>query len=386
MNERRVFGDALAHSLGLHDAPTLAARTLRASSIAATRISCGPKQIGMTPQIPPEDSFIVAQYLTRLPYHELWSGGRPLIAQGYAMNAMRIVNLTGAFSARITHPHESLNFHIPRAALDELADDAGRPRLAHLACTPGIVDPVLVHLTAALLPAFERPEQANSLFLDYVVLAVCSYLVDKYGDGAPPAAIRKAGLTTAQLRRAKEILAANSSGHVLLAVQHRMAYQGEYFAERHGFGAAEATPSVAKMLAKGVKISAGTDATRVASYNPWVSLSWLVTGRTVGGLRITPQHNCVDRETALRMWTENVTWFSNEEGKKGRIEVGQLADLIVPDRDFFACGEDDIADTTGLLTMVGGRIVYGVGDFAKMSEAPPPPAMPDWSPAAFWWL
>ncbi|RTL64220.1 MAG: amidohydrolase, partial [Hyphomicrobiales bacterium] len=93
-----------------------------------------------------------------------------------------------------------------------------------------------------------------------------------------------------------------------IAVQHRMAYQGEYFVERYGAGAAEATPPVAKMLAKGAKVSAGTDATRVASYNPWVSLAWLVTGRTVGGMRIYPQHNCLDRETALRMWTENVTW------------------------------------------------------------------------------
>ena len=118
------------------------------------------------------------------------------------------------------------------------------------------------------------------------------------------------------------------------------------------------------MLAKGVKVSAGTDATRVASYNPWVSLAWLVTGKTVGGLRITPQRNCLDRETALRMWTENVTWFSNEEGKKGRIEVGQLADLIVPDRDYFACAEDEIADTTSELTIVGGKVVYGAGDFS----------------------
>ena len=159
-----------------------------------------------------------------------------------------------------------------------------------------------------------------------------------------------------------------------------MAYQGEYFVERYGFGAAEATPPVAKMLDKGVKISAGTDATRVASYNPWVSLAWLVTGKTVGGLRIYPQRNCLDRETALRMWTENVTWFSNEEGKKGRIEVGQFADLIVPDRDYFACAEDEIADTTSDLTIVGGKVVYGAGDFARFDEAAPPPAMPDWSP------
>jgi predicted amidohydrolase YtcJ len=165
-----------------------------------------------------------------------------------------------------------------------------------------------------------------------------------------------------------------------IAVQHRMAYQGEYFVERYGARAAEATPPVKKMLERGLKTSAGTDATRVASYNPWVSLAWLVTGKTVGGLKLYPRANCLDRETALRMWTENVTWFSNEEGKKGRIAVGQLADLIVPDRDYFGCSEDEIAEITSDLTMVGGRVVYGAGDFNHLSEAAPPPAMPDWSP------
>jgi predicted amidohydrolase YtcJ len=165
-----------------------------------------------------------------------------------------------------------------------------------------------------------------------------------------------------------------------IAVQHRMAYQGEYFVERYGAGAAAATPPIARMLEKGIKVSAGTDATRVASYNPWVSLAWMITGTTVGGLRIYPQRNCLDRETALRMWTENVTWFSNEEGKKGRIQAGQLADLVVPDRDFFACPESEIADTASNLTMVGGKVVYASGLFAAEDEGAPPPAMPDWSP------
>src|SRR5271170_2651791 len=146
-----------------------------------------------------------------------------------------------------------------------------------------------------------------------------------------------------------------------IAVQHRMAYQGEYFVERYGSAAAESTPPFARMLAEGVKISTGTDATRVASYNPWVSLSWLVTGRTVGGLSLYPQRNCLDRETALRMWTEYVTWFSNEEGKKGQIATGQLADLIVPSRDFFSCAENEIAGLTSDLTIVGGKVVYGSG-------------------------
>ncbi|WP_250634502.1 amidohydrolase [Pinirhizobacter soli] len=165
-----------------------------------------------------------------------------------------------------------------------------------------------------------------------------------------------------------------------VAVQHRMAYQGEYFVERYGSMAAEATPPVAKILDSGVPVSAGTDATRVASYNPWVSLAWLVTGLTVGGLRLYPQRNCLDREAALRMWTENVTWFSNEVGKKGQIKVGQFADLIVPDRDFFACAEHEIADTVSELTMVGGKIVYSAGHFSGLQEVTVPAAMPDWSP------
>jgi predicted amidohydrolase YtcJ len=164
-----------------------------------------------------------------------------------------------------------------------------------------------------------------------------------------------------------------------VAVQHRMAYQGEYFVERYGQQAAEATPPIAKMLEMGVTVSAGTDATRVASYNPWVSLYWMVTGKTLGGLRLTPERNTLDRETALRMWTENVTWFSNEEGKKGRIAVGQLADLAILDRDYFDVPGDDIQDITAVMTMVGGKVVHGVGDYAGLAP-PMPPAMPDWSP------
>jgi predicted amidohydrolase YtcJ len=165
-----------------------------------------------------------------------------------------------------------------------------------------------------------------------------------------------------------------------IAVQHRMAYQGEYFVERYGSKAAEATPPIARVMEQGIRISAGTDATRVASYNPWVSLAWLVTGKTVSGTQIYPRHSCLDRETALRMCTENVTWFSNEEGKKGRIQVGQFSDLVVPDRDYFFCGEDEISDTVSELTVVGGKIVYAASDFARYDGGEPPPAMPDWSP------
>ena len=166
-----------------------------------------------------------------------------------------------------------------------------------------------------------------------------------------------------------------------IAVQHRMAYQGEYFVERYGSKAAERTPPIRKMMAAGIPVGAGTDATRVASYNPWVSLSWLVTSKTVGGLRLYPAANRLDRETALRLWTEANTWFSNEQGKKGQIKAGQLADLALLSDDYFAVPEDEIVHIRSVLTMLGGTVVHGEGDYAPLAPDLPKP-MPDWSPVA----
>lgn len=164
-----------------------------------------------------------------------------------------------------------------------------------------------------------------------------------------------------------------------IAIQHRMAYQGEYFVERYGHAAAERSPPIRRMLEMGVPVGAGTDATRVASYNPWVSLSWLVTGKTVGGYTLYPSVNRLSREEALRLWTEANGWFSSETGKKGQIKAGQLGDLAVLSNDYFSVAENDIADITSVLTLLGGKPVHGDSEFADL--APPlPPAMPDWSP------
>ena len=166
-----------------------------------------------------------------------------------------------------------------------------------------------------------------------------------------------------------------------IAVQHRMAYQGEYFIERYGADAAQATPPIRRMMEAGVQVGAGTDATRVASYNPWVSLNWLVTGKTVGGTRLYPTTNCLDRETALRLWTEANTWFSSEVGKKGQIKAGQLADLALLSEDFFSVPEERIPHLRSVLTVLGGRVVHGSGGFGPLAPQLPAP-MPDWSPVA----
>ena len=164
-----------------------------------------------------------------------------------------------------------------------------------------------------------------------------------------------------------------------IAIQHRMAFQGEYFAQRYGAGKTAQSPPVRRMLQSGVPVGAGTDATRVASYNPWTCLYWLVTGRSVGGLQLYDENNRLEREEALRLWTEGSAWFSSEEDRKGRLAAGRFGDVAVLSDDYFAVPEDGIRDITSVLTVVGGRIVHAAGPFASLAPPLPPPS-PDWSP------
>ncbi len=164
-----------------------------------------------------------------------------------------------------------------------------------------------------------------------------------------------------------------------IAIQDRMAFQGEHFVERYGAKAAEHAPPIARMLKMGLPVGAGTDATRVSSYNPWISLYWLVTGKTVGNTGLYPASNRLDRVEALRRYTLGSAWFSGEETKKGSIEVGKLADLSVLSEDYLSIPEERIKELEAVLTLVDGKVVYGSGEFADL--APPPlPVSPDWSP------
>jgi predicted amidohydrolase YtcJ len=164
-----------------------------------------------------------------------------------------------------------------------------------------------------------------------------------------------------------------------IAVQNRMAFQGEYFVERYGSQQAKRTPPIRRMLEMGVPVGAGTDATRVSSYNPYLSLYWLIAGKTVGGLNLYPQENRLDREEALKLYTMGSSWFSTEDGKKGALAPGQLADLAVLSADYFSIPEEEIKHLETVLTIVGGKVVYATDEFSNL--APPAlPVSPSWSP------
>lgn len=164
-----------------------------------------------------------------------------------------------------------------------------------------------------------------------------------------------------------------------IAVQNRMAFQGEYFVERYGSQQAQRTPPIRRMLELGVPVGAGTDATRVSSYNPFLALHWLITGSTIGGSQLFSEANRMSRSEALRLYTSGSAWFSSDDSRKGSLIAGQFADCAILSADYFEVPEQDIKQLESVLTIVNGRVVYATGEYSRLGPKPLR-ASPDWSP------
>jgi predicted amidohydrolase YtcJ len=167
-----------------------------------------------------------------------------------------------------------------------------------------------------------------------------------------------------------------------IAIQHRMAYQGESFIRRYGKKAALNSPPVKRMLELGIPVGLGTDGTRVASYNPWMSLYWIVSGKSLGGNQVMAKENTLDRQTALQLYTAG-GYDLIKEKQKGKIASGYLADLVVLSDDYFNIEEEKIKEITSELTILDGKVVYGKGDFKAIAPQPLD-VIPSWSPVKYY--
>jgi len=153
-------------------------------------------------------------------------------------------------------------------------------------------------------------------------------------------------------------------------MQNAMYFQGEAFLRERGNEVMRLTPPIRTALNMGLVVGGGTDAHRVMSYNPFVSLQWMIDGRTVGGLATRDADETPTREEALRLYTQGSAWFTFDEAKRGTLKVGKLADLAVLSKDYMSVPAAEVGALTSLLTMVGGRIVYADGPFAALEETP----------------
>lgn len=164
-----------------------------------------------------------------------------------------------------------------------------------------------------------------------------------------------------------------------VAVQARMAYAGEFFLERYGREMTQSAPPLRDIIEAGLPLGLGSDATRVASYNPWNTLYWATTGRSIGGTQLHGPRQRLTREEALYHHTVGSAWLSQEEGVKGRLAPGQYADIAVLNAPYLTVGDDELMSIESELTLVGGDIVHSSGSFDGMAPKLDP-ILPSWSP------
>lgn len=150
-------------------------------------------------------------------------------------------------------------------------------------------------------------------------------------------------------------------------MQNALYYAAPFFLQQRGPAALATMPPIASAIAMGLPVGAGTDAHRVMDFNPFVALRWMLDGRTVEGTATRGERETPTREQALRLYTQGSAWFTGDETERGTLQPGSLADLAVLDRDFFAVPIAEIGEIEAVLTLVGGKIVYGAGDFAGLA-------------------
>ena len=113
-----------------------------------------------------------------------------------------------------------------------------------------------------------------------------------------------------------------------IAIQDRMYFLGDDFVTRYGIKEGNYSPPVRQMLKAGIPVGMGTDATR-SSFNPWLGLYFLTTGKVASGKTVLSKDNVLTREEALAAYSVGSAWFSQEETVKGRIMPGQFADMVL---------------------------------------------------------
>lgn len=164
-----------------------------------------------------------------------------------------------------------------------------------------------------------------------------------------------------------------------IALDTKMALHGDAFIRTHGRDKALLTPRLRQLVDSGIPLAMTTDAFRAASFNPWVGISWMVSGKSVAGTEVLAKDNRLSRAEALKLFTRNAAWFMNAESELGMIAPGHLADFVLLDRDYFAVPESEIKSISSMLTVMDGRVVYGAQDYRSLSPALPE-ILPTWSP------
>jgi predicted amidohydrolase YtcJ len=153
-------------------------------------------------------------------------------------------------------------------------------------------------------------------------------------------------------------------------VQDGPYFGGERLQRDEGVERARELPPIATALRLGLTVAAGTDAHRVSSYNPFVSLQWYLDGTTIGGVKTRGDAEAPSRRQALEMYTRNSAFMANDDDKRGTLEPGKFADLAVLSSDYLTAPVNEIGKIRSVLTMVGGKVVFASGAYGSLAQQP----------------
>jgi AraC family transcriptional regulator len=205
---------------------------LRTSALSVTRFRSDESNPERIVTLAREDAYVLAFTLRDAPAHEFWLDGKASLAGPSKRNTLNIVDLNGAPASRMRHPFDSLHFHIPRAALAELSEEAGAPKVNELRAAGGwnTYDPVVEQLQRVIVSALEGLGQGNRAFIDHLMLAFLAHVVGTYGGMRSFYPPQRGGLAPWQEKRAKEIIAANLGKEVsLLEIARECGLSAAYF-------------------------------------------------------------------------------------------------------------------------------------------------------------
>jgi AraC-like DNA-binding protein len=216
---RRPYGDELAENYGAEEAPFVTTSSLPQAEIGVTEINViRPLGRPSTP-LPRQDAYMIVHHFEDCIGLNYWEDGRSQRPGDVRADGTTIHDLRRQPIVLVDRPMHTLQWFVPRSALNLLADEGGAPCIEELRHDPtvGMMDDIIHHMALALLPALRRTEQVNRIFVDHATLAFVAHLVEAYGGVKMRPHLFKGGLAASQERRAKEMLRSDLAGKTELA-------------------------------------------------------------------------------------------------------------------------------------------------------------------------
>lgn len=219
----------------------------------------------------------------------------------------------------------------------------------------------------SLLPAGGEPEFIEAL----KVVARAGMQVQTHGVGdhcidtivrcylaaAEEVPIRDLRWTVMHLHNPREeVFAKIRDGGILVTAQDQSVLLGANKVKWWGRPRAEWSTPLRRMIDEGLLVGGGTDAP-ILPIDPFICMWWMVTRKTLQGDCLGPDQAITPRE-ALELYTINNARIMGVEDRRGSVEPGKLADLVVLSQDVLTVAPDDIRGTRALMTLLGGKVVH----------------------------